>query len=280
MIAARVKSLVPLPVRQTWWDLQWWGLRGLPPASLANLLRVVSPVDYPRVLALNRRQPARSQSPLIPVHLRGTPRPIVLRRHSSDFEVFRQVFFDQHYGRLPLRDPRVILDAGANVGLSALFFLRSYPRARVIALEPDPANYAVAARNLRGYRSRCTLLPAALWSHRGEVIVQRGVFGDGREWASCVRVDPAGTGPRVAALTLRDIMKQFALEDIDLLKIDIEGAEAAVFSSDDLVPFDHVRCIAIELHDGRCERIFQEFAQAHRFRAWPAGDITVAVRAE
>src|SRR5262249_55744951 len=196
MIAARGKSWLPLPLRQAWWDLQWWGLRGLPPASLVNLLSVVSAADYPRVLALSRRQPLRSQAPLIPIHLRGVPQPIVLRRHSSDFEVFRQVFLDQHYGRLPVSDARIIIDAGANVGLSALFFLRAYPRARVIALEPDPANYAMAARNLRAYRGRCTLLPAALWPQAGDVTVERGVFGDGREWASCVRAG-AGPGPRV-----------------------------------------------------------------------------------
>src|SRR6266849_5223893 len=120
MLATRLKSLVPLPLRETWWHLH-----GMTRRPLCTLLREVAPSDYPKALALYRKQQTRSRAPLIPLRLRGVRRPIFLRRCSSDFDVFEQVFIHRHYAPLPVRDPRVIIDAGANVGLSALFFLRT-----------------------------------------------------------------------------------------------------------------------------------------------------------
>lgn len=273
MPAARLKSLLPLSLRQ-----KWWHLLGLTHRPLCNLLRVVAAADYGRTLILYHRQQTGSGAPFIPLHLRGLRRPIFLRRRSSDFDVFAQVFIRQHYARLPVHDPRVIIDAGANVGLSALFFLRTYPKARVIALEPDPANHAVAVKNLRDFTGRCTVLPAALWSGPGEVAVRRGTFGDGRQWATEVSPDLDGAHLRVPAYSVRDLMEKFHLTTIDLLKIDIEGAEAAVFGGGDLSFLEHVRCIAVELHGEQCQRVFHDSTRAHNFVFSRRGEITVATR--
>lgn len=53
----------------------------------------------------------------------------------------------------------------------------------------------------------------------------------------------------VRAITVEDILERYALQRIDLLKIDIEGAELELFSAGDLTWLDRVDCIAIELHD-------------------------------
>jgi FkbM family methyltransferase len=273
MLTARLKSLLPLPVRKTWWHLH-----GMAQRPVCNLLRIVAPPDYSRVLALYSRQEVRSQAGLIRLRLRGARRPTLLRRRSSDFDVFEQVFILRHYARLPVRDPRVIIDAGANIGLSTLFFLRAYPRAHVLALEPDPANYALAVRNLRDFAGRCTLLPAALWSASGEVAVHRGAFGDGREWATHVTADLKGAPLRVPAYSIVGLMERFGMPTVDLLKIDIEGAEEVVFGNGDLSFLGHVRCIAIELHGERCRKTFEDATRAHEFEYTQQGDVTIARR--
>jgi FkbM family methyltransferase len=273
MPATRLTSLLPLSLRQ-----KWWHLLGLTHRPLGNLLRVVAAADYARTLTLYHNWQTGSRAPYIPLHLRGLRRPIVLRRRSSDFDVFAQVFILQHYARLPVCDPRIIIDAGANVGLSTLFFLRTYPRAHVIALEPDPANYDVAVKNLRDFTTRCTLLRAALWSGPGEVAVRRGTFGDGRQWATQVSPEVDGAPLRVPAYSVRDLMTQFHLTSIDLLKIDIEGAEEAVFGSGDVSFLDHVRCIAVELHGEPCQRVFHDSTRGHNFAYSQRGEITVAMR--
>jgi FkbM family methyltransferase len=273
MLTARLKSLLPLPVRETWWHLH-----GIAQRPVCRLLRVVAPADCSKALALYRKQASRSGAALVPLRLRGARRPIYLRRRSSDFDVFEQVFVHKHYADLPIREPRIIIDAGANIGLSALFFLRTYPRAHVVALEPDPANFRLAARNLRDFTNRCTLVPAALWSEPGELAIERGAFGDGREWATRVTPDLDGVSPRVSAHSVRSLMDQFHLSTVDLLKIDIEGAEEAVFGSDDLGFLEDVRCIAIELHGERCRKLFAASTRPYNYVYTQQADVTIALR--
>src|SRR4051812_8815023 len=92
---------------------------------------------------------------LRPIYLNGMA-PIYIRRGQSDLEVVHEVFFARHYdiqqpavrdrvrrryaeivggGKLP-----IIIDAGANIGASTIWFARQYPQARIAAVEPDPGN--------------------------------------------------------------------------------------------------------------------------------------------
>ncbi len=79
--------------------------------------------------------------------LRRYLRAVVLRNATSDFRVFHQVFIEGQYADLPVEDPpRHRGRRRANIGLTSLFFLRRYPQARVIAIEPDPENFAFPRR--------------------------------------------------------------------------------------------------------------------------------------
>ena len=62
--------------------------------------------------------------------------------------------------------PPVIIDAGANVGLSAVFYANRFPNARIIAIEPEPSNYEMLKRNVVPY-SNVTPVQAALWKENG-----------------------------------------------------------------------------------------------------------------
>ena len=172
-------------------------------------------------------------------------RPIELRKHDSDSEVFEQVFVECQYRGVwtAQRDPEWILDAGANVGLSALHFHDLYPRARIIALEPSPANFQQLLRNTGGI-SEIVSLNAALWEKEEPVIVANPASS-----GCAFQVQRASqTGTAVPGYTVEHLMRMYDTEKIDLLKIDIEGAEKVVFEAS-TEWLSKVGVIAIELHD-------------------------------
>jgi len=139
--------------------------------------------------------------------------------------------------------PRV-LDCGANVGLATLALKRAYPRARITAFEADPAIAAVCARNLaRNGAADVEVVAAAVWREAGHVTFRQEGSDSGA--IEGVAADTPGRSVTVPAVRLRDIV---AREPIDLLKLDVEGAEWALL--EDLEgALGNVRALHVEVHD-------------------------------
>ena len=75
--------------------------------------------------------------------------PLTCRAGSSDIDVFKHVYTLRGYKCLDnIADPRLIIDCGANAGFSTSYFLNRFPKAHVIAIEPDPANFKLLVRNI------------------------------------------------------------------------------------------------------------------------------------
>lgn len=139
--------------------------------------------------------------------------------------------------------PRV-LDCGANVGLASLWVKRRYPRARITAYEADPAIAAICQRNLaRNGAADVEVIAAAVWREAGEIAFRQEGSDSGA--VELVAVDTPGTLRTVPAVRLRD---EVARAPVDLLKLDIEGAELAVLEDiEDVLP--QVVAIHVEVHD-------------------------------
>jgi FkbM family methyltransferase len=167
---------------------------------------------------------------------------VFIRPGTSDLACFEQVFVGREYAPPYDIDPRVIIDAGANVGAATLFFADRYPQARIIALEPEPTNFEVLRRNCDG-RKNVTLLEAALWSCNTRLSL---VNPTAQKYAAAFDQDPAGG--EVAALTVDWLMQTYGLARVDLLKMDVEGAEREIFA-DRPGWLAKVDVLAIELHD-------------------------------
>jgi len=143
--------------------------------------------------------------------------------------------------------PSVIIDVGANIGLASIWFTSKFPEARVLAVEPEKSNYELLVRNVAPYPN-VTTIHAALWTHRGTLALD-----DPRHegaWAFQTRelADSPHPVEEVPCLSVADLISDYDLGWVDLLKVDIEGAEKEVFSS----PGEwigSVGAIAIELHD-------------------------------
>jgi len=158
------------------------------------------------------------------------------------------------YDFLVETQPRVIIDAGANIGLASIYFANRYPEAKIIAIEPEKSSFELLKENVAPY-ANIFPLQAALW-HKNEEI---DLVDPGRgKWGFTTQNKESEKNPSeplqdaichtVKAITVDRLMDEYALDRINILKIDIEGAEKEVFSST-ASWIDKVDSIVIELHD-------------------------------
>jgi FkbM family methyltransferase len=267
-LAAALKALLPGRTREL-----LWRLRHLPRGDALTLMATVKLRHW-----LRASQGFYGVVPGVPgtvdLSIRGYGRPLRLRTGTSDFAVFSQVFLHRQYALLPVSSPRFIIDAGANIGLTSLFFLLKYPTARVVAIEPDASNLAVARQNLRPFASRCTLVHGALWSHRTKL----SIVPNSAHWDIQVRPADGPSERHVEGYTIQDIMKQFGIRHIDILKMDIEGAEAEVFRHPVPSVMSAVTCCVAELHGPECVNAFNAAISPYGFRYVRRGELTIAAR--
>ena len=147
---------------------------------------------------------------------------------ASEIWVLREVFVLGEYDVALTRPPTLVVDLGANIGLSVLYFKARYPDARIVAVEPDAGAFARLQANT-AHLDGVTLVRAAVTDHDGEVTLYCGRAS----WASSTIASPAAvTEATVPAMTLDRLMATTCPADpLDLLKLDIEGSEAAVLAS-------------------------------------------------
>lgn len=195
---------------------------------------------------------------------------------SSDIEVFRQVFVEDEYACLrDLKDVRFILDLGANVGYSSAYFLSCFPTAHLIAVEPDEHNLEICRFNLRPYSERTRVLCGAVWDRQTRLCLSRAKFRDGREWATQVIPPASGASGDVQAWDIGSLIDMAERTKVDLLKIDIEGSELAVFSGDACSWLPRVRNLCIELHGAECQDAFLGALDGFDYELEYSGELTI-----
>lgn len=213
------------------------------------------------------------------LYSRESATPLICRYGTTDRLVFRQVFIKGSYDDLwPAAPPRLVIDGGANVGHSTAYLLTRFPEAQVIAVEADDRNFEVLEQNLAPYGDRATAINAAIWSRGGTLALSRGTYLDGREWSTQVVEASASELPTVAGIDVGTLLQATGMERIDVLKLDVEGAEVPIFRhSEDWI--DRVDLIAVELHDDECRATFHGALPAGTFETFDTGDeLTIARR--
>ncbi len=170
-----------------------------------------------------------------------------------------------------------MLDLGANVGFSAAYFLSVFPKARVVAVEPDERNLAVCKTNLSPYGNRVMLLHGAVWSRPAMLRLLKGTFGDGREWATQVGelAEEERTSAGVQAWDVGSLITMSGGSTVDLLKVDIERAELSVFGESAGSWLHRVRNICIELHGKDCEEVFFAALKDFDYELEHSGELTI-----
>lgn len=119
-----------------------------------------------------------------------------------------------------------IIDAGANIGDETLRFRLHYPNAQIVAVEPSALNYKLLFHNFSG-DGLTTCLKAALWSSCTDL----GLCANPNGNQESFHVTPHGelATEAIHALTIENIMERMNWTHIDILKLDIEGAEHELF---------------------------------------------------
>ena len=180
--------------------------------------------------------------PEIMIALPGLNGPLVVRRYSSDIHVFSSIFFERELEVFLPEDPRFIIDGGANVGYSTAFFACRFPGSTVIAVEPAKANLTQLRRNCARYNN-VVCLEGALWPVSTTL---RFVDDNAEAWS--FRVEEGHDSGSVQTYTIDEIMETYSIEFIDLMKLDIEGAEQDLFESNYERWLPKVKAILVEIH--------------------------------
>lgn len=215
---------------------------------------------------------------------------LFIRRQQSDFDTVRQVWRDEDYKiDTPVIEARVrdrydrilasggtpvIVDAGANIGAASVWFASLYPRACVVAVEPNPDSVDILRRNAEG--RNIVVVPSAIGAEAGFV----RLIEDGLAWAT--KTERAEDG--LAIVTVADCVACVPDGVLFIVKVDIEGFEDDLFASSvDWV--DEAQVVFIEPHDWmlpdqHTSRNFQAVMGARPFRILMRGENLIYVRAD
>jgi len=183
-----------------------------------------------------------------------------VRKRSSDGMVYRQLFLDREAdltlfpqgasvvrkyleilasARLPL-----IIDCGANNGMSSIFLASLFPRAIVAAVEPSEDNFKLLAQNVAPLEL-IKPIRAAVWDTRAHLKI---LNPQSSPCALRTQEGDEGDPQAIQAITVPDLLERFPDCEPLLIKVDVEGAEHNIFRSNTSW-VDKVSLLIVELHD-------------------------------
>lgn len=198
--------------------------------------------------------------------------PIYIRNHTSDVQAFEQIFLTEDYDfSLKNISPKLIVDAGANVGYASVYFANKFPDATILAVEPESGNFRMLERNTSNYPN-VRSVKSAVWN---EDTYLRVIDNGQGSWAFTVESCSADTPGSFKATSISTLLKSTSLQEIDILKMDIEGAEKEVFTSNYESWLGHVKVMIVELHDRIKEGtsdVFYKAIDGHKFSIQEKGE--------
>jgi FkbM family methyltransferase len=195
--------------------------------------------------------------------------PLALCRHSMDYRLFSDIFLYDAYGTTLRAEPKYILDCGANIGISTRYFINRYPGAKIAAVEPDGRNFKILQSNLQGCDVKTYQM--ALHNKKGTLRLTNDSLSSYSR-----RFEQDGHGSQeIMAVPLQDLFSELQWPRIDLLKIDIEGGENAVFDTQD--PWlSRVNVFVIEFHEylkeGGTQAILSKIFSTGQYRIQAVGE--------
>ncbi|MBR4903924.1 MAG: FkbM family methyltransferase [Selenomonadaceae bacterium] len=193
--------------------------------------------------------------------------PVAYRDIHEDKAVINSIFKWEEY-RLPTiknYQPKLILDCGGNIGCAAVYYANKYPSAQIYSVEPEQENFQFLQYNTAGYEN-IHLIKSALWDKETFIRVEDKGYG---KWGFMTFATTADDPAALKTTTVGKILADSGFDEIDLLKIDIEGAEKEVFAAPDVDEWlPKVKVLTIELHDRMKRGCSYEFFKAVSKYKW------------
>lgn len=211
--------------------------------QIAEYLKLMSSIGAAPGLKIGLKKTSATSN--FGVQLPGLQDKVWIRKGTSDWNAFKQVFVWKEYAYPIPFTPATMLDAGSNVGYAALWFTRKFPNAKIISLEPETSNFEMLQKNTKPY-ANIQPLKAGLW---GRTCFLKIIPTDWGNWGFRTEEVENETADCIRAFSVSEIMRMNNWQSIDLLKMDIEGAESNVFAADADQWLPKVKMIFLELHD-------------------------------
>jgi len=181
----------------------------------------------------------------------GRRHTLALRANGADVFTFYEIFLKGVYDAcLPLRPAATILDLGANIGVASVYFKQHCPDAYVIAVEPELANFGMLVENVSGIGVQVNHAAVAARGGTGELTLASGPTAH----SLAERTRGATAAQATPLVTLDDLAVGCGITSVDVLKVDIEGAEADVFAHRWRL-LDVTAMVLVELHGGEAREI-------------------------
>lgn len=186
----------------------------------------------------------RSSSRVSGFNVPGYSAKVYLRETIADHATFKQCIVTNQYDFLQFPQAArlketyqafltsgvrpLIIDAGANIGLATLWFAKHFPEAQIVAIEPDDNNFALLRRNTRHLGDNVLLIQGGVWYRSARLGILNPSAG-----AAAFRVGEIseGTAGGVPAYAVDDICALVGNASPLIVKLDIEGSQAQIFSS-------------------------------------------------
>lgn len=168
-----------------------------------------------------------------------------IRTETGDINMFYEIFWSEMY-TIPesvMPAPLNIVDLGANVGFTTIYFALKYPDAKIVSLEPSKMNFVVLQKNTAQHKN-VVALNAAIWFESKEIQFLEAPYA----YNSKIAEGETGGSYSIAAYNVSDILQKENMETVDLLKIDIEGAEKDILQKNADWLYK-VKNIIIEIHE-------------------------------
>ncbi len=203
---------------------------------------------------------------MLAINMAGFKQPIFIRCIRADMQSFVNTFIEPYLDKKPyMHDCRFVVDAGANIGLTAVLYAQWWPECKIISLEADQENYELAVKNTMAYPN-IHVIKKALWNKSALLKIEAGqedgfvVREVGAEIQSVEQVNTT------EGISLMDLMFQHECAQIDFLKMNIEGSEKEVFSEGSDFWLPKTKSMLIELHDGKNAGCSQAvFSAIHKY---------------
>ena len=232
---------------------------------LAYIAGVARLLGLRQTLKLALARSRRSKAP-VALHVPGLSHPVYLRADGTDLNCFWQIFGQRDCAIDLPRPPRAIIDGGAHIGFASIYFANRFPQATIIAVEPEAANYALAQQNLAPYPN-VHLVRGGIWCRDAWLTIKNP---NADSWAFRVLEVAEQAEGSCQGHSMGSLLRRFALDSAELVKLDIEGAEIEVFGRGSLRWLDRVEALVIELHGKEAEgvvgRAMNALGLAHRRR--------------
>jgi len=218
-----------------------------------------------------------SRKSIIRFNLPSSDIVINLRNNSSDGDAFDQVFLRLQYDNPLNFTPRFIIDCGANVGMASLFFHKKFPHSKIVAVEPEKSNYDLLVKNVKEHQE-IEVIKAGIFHKNAELVVENNE--ERGNWGFTIK-ESKQINNSLKAITVDDIMKEYGQNEIDILKMDIEGSELEVFSENYHSWLSKTNVIMIELHDSRrkgCSKAFFKAISDYDFSVVLNGETIICTK--